>query len=121
MSERDGGDEDDEGGRTLSLGGEATVDPMRELDEVLGDLEALLKNGDVGSALAERGVNTSLALVAVEGLRAYLHGAKAQAADDLGTVAEEIAGRLARSAEAAAAGRREGDGHGGDGGGTTER
>lgn len=66
---------------------------LKELDEVFDDLEDLLKNPDVGGALAERGVNTSLALTAAFGLRAYLHGDKATAIDDLSTVAEEIASR----------------------------
>lgn len=66
---------------------------LKELDEVFDDLEDLLKNPDVGGALAERGVNTSLALTAAFGLRAYLHGDKATAIDDLSTVAEEIAAR----------------------------
>lgn len=71
---------------------------MRELFEVLTDLETLLKNGEVGADLAARGVNTSLALVAVDGLRAYFDGDKVKAHEDLGTVAEEIRGRLALSA-----------------------
>jgi hypothetical protein len=71
------------------------VDPSREIGEVMTDLETLLKNPDVVGALAARGLNASLALVAVEGLRAYLAGNKAQAAEDLKTVAEEIEARLA--------------------------
>ncbi|MFO0616597.1 MAG: hypothetical protein U0414_28650 [Polyangiaceae bacterium] len=70
------------------------MDPTKELKEVLSDLEHLLKNPDVVSALSERGVNASLALVALEGLGAYLVGDKAQAAEDLKCVAEEIEGRL---------------------------
>ena len=76
---------------------------------MIGELEALLKRGDLGQALVGRGVNTSLALLAVDGLRAYLSGDRAQAADDLGTVAEEIASRLA-GATPDAAGRRGGEG-----------
>lgn len=67
---------------------------LRELAEVFDDLETLLKNNDVGDALAARGVNVSLALVGLDGLRAYVQGDKARAVDDLGTVAEEIAARL---------------------------
>ena len=66
-----------------------------ELDEVLGELEALLKNGDVMSSLAESGINTSLALVAASALRSYLDGKKIEAAEDFATVAEEILARLA--------------------------
>lgn len=69
----------------------------RELREVFEDLEALLKNPEVGAELAERGVNISLAMVAADGLRAYLEGDRARAAEDFGTAAEEIASRLAHS------------------------
>jgi len=68
---------------------------MKELDEVLEDLVVLLKNPEVGAVLTASGVNISLAIVGAEGLAAYVHGDKARAADDLGTVAEEIASRLA--------------------------
>ena len=67
---------------------------MKELDEVLDDLVTLLKRPDVGGVLNGRGVNSSLAIVAAEGLGAYVRGEKERAADDLGTVAEEIAARL---------------------------
>lgn len=74
---------------------------MKELDEVLDDLVTLLKNPDVVSELTARGINTSLALVGAEGLQAYVHGDKARAAEDLATVAEEIAARAAsRSGDA---------------------
>jgi hypothetical protein len=63
---------------------------MQELTDVLGELDTLLKNNIVGGALADRGVNISLALVAVSGLRAYLAGNKVAAAEDFETVAEEI-------------------------------
>ncbi len=86
-------DHDDERGSELGspLGG---IDPTRELGELLGELGSMLKNPDVTEALSKRGVNASLALVALEGLGAYLVGDKAQAADDLRTVAEEIEARL---------------------------
>jgi hypothetical protein len=79
---------------TLDEGLEVTVDPIRELTAVLDDLEALLKSGEVIGALTARGINGSLALVAAGGLRAYLEGKKAEAADDLGTAAEEIRARI---------------------------
>ena len=107
MGSRD--DDDERAGEGISLGTKVELDPTREIDEVLGELEALLKRGDVGQALSARGVNTSLAMLAVDGLRAYLAGDKAHAAEDLGTVAEEIAGRLAAAAADAAAK------HGGEG------
>jgi hypothetical protein len=81
---------DDDFDTTLDGGMEVAVDPNRELDAVLDDLEALLKNGEVIAALTARGINASLALVAAGGLRAYVKGKKADAADDFATVAEEI-------------------------------
>ena len=69
----------------------------KELDEVFEDLITLLKNPEVGAELANEGVNISLAIVGAEGLAAYIGGDKERAAEDLGTVAEEIAARLASS------------------------
>jgi hypothetical protein len=71
----------------------------REIDDLFDEFDALLKNRDVGIELAEKGVNISLAIVAADGLRAYLHGDKAKAAEELSTAAEEIATRLARKDE----------------------
>lgn len=68
---------------------------MREMAELLTELDQLLKNPDLGADLADRGLNISLALVAASGLRAYLEGRKEEAAEDLGTAAEEIRTRLA--------------------------
>lgn len=70
---------------------------LKELDEVLDDLDALLKNADVADALSSRGVNISLALTAAYGLRAYLNGDKVTAIEDLSTAAEEIASRAGSS------------------------
>jgi hypothetical protein len=67
---------------------------LAEIDDLFDELDQLLKNVDVGGDLAERGVNVSLAIVAADGLRAYLKGDKAKAAEDLGTAAEEIGARL---------------------------
>lgn len=89
-----GSSDDDDDDRPVSLGQTFRVDPSQEVSSVLDELEDLLKNGDVIQALSNKGVNASLALVAIDGLRAYLEGRKAEAADDLGTVAEEIRGRL---------------------------
>lgn len=88
------GASDDDDDRGVSLGQTFRVDPSQEVADVLDELEDLLKNGDVIAALSNKGVNASLALVAIDGLRAYLDGRKADAADDLSTVAEEIRGRL---------------------------
>lgn len=71
---------------------------MKELDDVFEDLITLLKNPEVVAELTTRGINTSLALVGAEGLQAYVNGDKARAADDLATVAEEIAARAASKA-----------------------
>jgi hypothetical protein len=69
---------------------------LKEIDDLFDELDALLKNGEVGGALISLGVNTSLAMVAADGLRAYFHGDKARAAEDLSTVAEEIRERSRR-------------------------
>ena len=65
-----------------------------EIDDLFDELDTLLKNPEVGAHLADSGVNVSLALVAADGLRAYLHGDKARAAEELSTAAEEIASRM---------------------------
>jgi hypothetical protein len=71
--------------------------PRGELTQALDDLETLLKNGDVIAALTQRGINASIALLGVDGLRNYLGGRKTDAAGDFATAAEEIRGRLALS------------------------
>lgn len=88
-------DEFDPFENTINTGTEITLDPTAELNAVLDDLEALVKNGDVVGALTNRGINASLALLAVHALRDYLSGEKARAADDFQTVSEEIHARLA--------------------------
>ena len=72
-----------------------------ELDGLFDDIDSLLKNVDVLAELTERGVNVSLAMTAADGLRAYLKGEKAQAAEDFSLVAEEITTRLAAAQERA--------------------
>jgi len=64
------------------------------LAELLDELDTVLKQPEVDAHLTARGINTSLALLVADGLRAYLQGRKKEAADDLGTAAEEIAARL---------------------------
>lgn len=78
----------------VHLGDRVAIDPSREMDALLDEMVSLLKNPDMVAALTKKGINASLALLAVDGLAAYLGGKKAQAADDLKTVAEEIEGRL---------------------------
>jgi hypothetical protein len=73
----------------------------KELDELMEELDTLLKNPDVGARLTARGINTSLALLVADALHAYLKGNKKEAAEDLSTAAEEIASRLARASGAA--------------------
>jgi predicted ABC-type transport system involved in lysophospholipase L1 biosynthesis ATPase subunit len=87
-------DDDDPNEITIDTGREVALDPRAELRAVLEDLEMLLKNGEVVGALTAQGINASIALLAVAGLHAYLEGNKAAAADDLGTAAEEIRGRI---------------------------
>jgi len=67
---------------------------QKELEDLFDELDQLLKNREVEVDLAERGVNSSLAIVAADGLRAYLRGEKERAAEDLSTVGEEIAQRI---------------------------
>ena len=71
--------------------------PLTELDSLFEELDQLLKNPDVGAALAEKGVNASLAMTLAYGLRAYVHGDKQQALLELGTATDEIAARMARA------------------------
>jgi hypothetical protein len=66
----------------------------KTLSVLLSEIETLLKSATVGMELAKRGVNTSVALVAVQGIASYIEGDKRRAADDLGTAAEEIRARL---------------------------
>ena len=77
---------------------EVALDPNRELDAVLDDLEALLKSGEVIGALTSRGINASLALTAAHALRSYVKGKKAEAAEDFAIAAEEIRDRIAGEA-----------------------
>ena len=92
--------DDEEIETTMSSQSVPRVNPTRELDALLDELDTLLKNGDVMGALGERGVNASIALAASGALRAYFAADKARAADDFGMVSEEIAGRLGREPRA---------------------
>lgn len=67
---------------------------MKELWEVLEDLDTLLKHPEVGSELTKKGLNLSLAIVAADALRSYLQGDKKRAHEDFETVAEEIRTRF---------------------------
>lgn len=98
MSDRD---EEDDLLKTIEMRA-AHVDPSSEIEALLGELDDLLKNGDVAAALAEKSVNASVALLASQGLAAYLRGEKAQAAEDLQAASEEIRDRLDLQAAAKA-------------------
>lgn len=75
------------------------LDPRVDLKRMLGEIEWMLKEGGVVASLTSRGINASLALLVVQGLRAYvIDDDKAQAAQDFSTAAEEIFSRLAASA-----------------------
>ena len=69
----------------------------KELEDLFDELDQLLKNPEVVAHLVAGGVNTSLAMVAADGLRAYLRGEKERAVEDLSTVAEEIGHRMRAS------------------------
>ncbi len=101
-------DEDD---RTIGGGGRFEVDPTREIGALFDELSDLVKNGDVIAALSQRGVNASIALTAIEGLRLYLEGKKAEAAEEFAMVADEIKGRLELAQSQAS--RSPSNGHGG--------
>jgi hypothetical protein len=73
--------------------------PLDEIDDVFAELETLLKNPDIGAALADKGVNASLAMLGMDGLAAYLRGDKGKAIEDTMHFAEEVQARLAASAK----------------------
>jgi hypothetical protein len=87
-------DQDDDLLKTVEMHSAAHLDPTAEIEAVLGELDDLLKNGEVGAALATKGINASVALLAAQGLISYLRGEKDQAADDFLAVSEEIKDRL---------------------------
>lgn len=68
--------------------------PLDELDEVLDELEKRLKRPDAGADLTAAGVNVSLALTLVDGVRAYVHADKKKALLELETATDEIAARM---------------------------
>jgi len=78
-------------------GGEALV--TKEIDGLFDELDDLLKNPEVQMVLTSRKVNSSIALLIADGLRAYLQGEKEKAIEDLSVAAEEIAQRYAQAAK----------------------
>ncbi len=71
----------------------------REIDGLFDDIDGLLKNAEVQSTLTARGVNTSIAMIVADGLRAYLRGDKDHAIEDLSTALEEITQRYRQGAK----------------------
>lgn len=67
--------------------------PLDEIDDVFAELETLLKNPEVGTALAGKGVNASLAMLAMNRLAAYLRGDKAKAVSELTDFVDEVRAR----------------------------
>jgi hypothetical protein len=64
---------------------------------LLGEIEGLLKHPSVSVELGHRGINASIAILAIQGLTAYVEGNRRRALDDFATVADEIRVRLERS------------------------
>ncbi|GAC1354738.1 MAG: hypothetical protein NVS3B10_06180 [Polyangiales bacterium] len=71
----------------------------REIDALFDELDDLLKNRDVALVMSQRRVNTSIAMLVADGLRAYLQGEKEKAIEDLSTAVEEITQRYAQAAK----------------------
>lgn len=69
-------------------------DSCETIIRLLRDAEALLKTPHMALGFSRRRVNTSLALLAVQGLISYFEGNDVRAADDLGTAADEIRARF---------------------------
>lgn len=61
---------------------------------LLREVETLLKHPSIAMELGRGGVNTSIALLAIQGVEAYLEGNRRRAAEDLTTAAEEIFARM---------------------------
>lgn len=93
-------DEDEDLTKTIEMNAMGDIDPTHEIEVLLGELDDLLKNGDVGTALAGKGINASVALLASQALASYLRGEKQQAAEDFQAVSEEITDRLSLAAAA---------------------
>lgn len=73
---------------------------MAETHELFRKIDAFLKHGDVQQVLTLRGINTSLAMVIADALKAYVLGNKEKAIEDLSLAAEEIAQRYAQGSKA---------------------
>lgn len=69
---------------------------VHALGRLLGEVEQLLKHPSVAVELGRAGVNASIALLAVQGVAAYVQGNEVSALDDLGTAVDEIRARRQR-------------------------
>jgi hypothetical protein len=69
---------------------------VHALSRLLMEVEELLKQPSIGFELAKGNVNTSIALLAVQGLIAYVQGNERRASEDFETAAEEIKSRRER-------------------------
>ena len=67
--------------------------PENEIDDVFEELETLLKNPEVVAALTAKGVNTSVATMAMDGLHEYLRGNRDKAIDEMSQFVEEVKAR----------------------------
>ena len=66
------------------------------LGRLFDEIETLLKEPRIGLELGRQGVNTSIMLLAIQGIAAYVRGDSRQASEDLLTAAEEIRARNER-------------------------
>jgi hypothetical protein len=71
----------------------------KEVDGLFDDVDELLKNAEVQALMTSRGVNTSIAMLVADGLRAYLRGEKERAIEDLAVAVEEITQRYRQGAK----------------------
>jgi len=72
----------------------AKMNVQAHFDDLFRQLEDLLKQPEAATSLTQLGINTSIALLAAQGLHSYLRGEKGRGAEDLATAAEEIRARL---------------------------
>ncbi len=66
------------------------------LCRLFDEIETLLKEPRIALELGRQGCNSSIVLLAIQGLAAYMRGDSRQASDDLLTAAEEIRARSER-------------------------
>jgi hypothetical protein len=69
---------------------------VHAVNRLLTEVEELLKRPSLGFELGKRKINTSIALLAVQGIIAYMSGDERRACDDLETAVDEIKARRDR-------------------------